>query len=369
MGGIGSVAGAVLAGVLLAPAGLGSHALEEWFDTAGYESVIGGIGLIVVAAKYPDGLAGAFVRLMPRRRHEVLESAGDTVTTPGMQFVGSTSRAEPRRNEPPAMATDSISVRYGGVDAVRSVSIKVFEGEVVGLIGPNGAGKTSFIDAISGFVPHDGDVVLGEHSVTDLKPHERARAGLIRTFQSLELFDDLTVSENVRAGLEAGLHRTRPNMNRRDFGRADPAPVGTHPGGDGIVTVATALDHLGLAEFGARRADELSQGQRANLALARALAGRPAVLILDEPAAGLSAAETALLASRLRQVRDGGSAILLVDHDVGFVMDVCDRIYVLDVGEVIAEGDPASVQADPLVRLAYLGEDTAADDDDLAVTP
>jgi ABC-type branched-subunit amino acid transport system ATPase component len=226
-----------------------------------------------------------------------------------------------------------VSLSYRGVKAVTDFSLKVVPGELVGLIGPNGAGKTSLIDAITGYAPGaTGDVRLGGRSLFGKAPHLRARAGLIRTFQNLEIFDDLTVEENVEVGVRAS--------GRSSKWRTEALP-------------------FGLEADRGRVASSLSQGHRRMLALARALACEPEVLVLDEPAAGLDTNESRTLGTTLRGLVDDGLGILLVDHDMSLVLAVCDRILVLDFGVVIAEGDPESIRTNAAVRSAYLGEAVA----------
>jgi ABC-type branched-subunit amino acid transport system ATPase component len=227
---------------------------------------------------------------------------------------------------------ENVSVRYGrSVLAVDNVTLTVRPGELVGLIGPNGAGKTSFIDAVTGYVKGaDGTVRLGPLSLDHLSPHQRSRAGLVRTFQNLEIFGDLTVGENVSVALRSS-RRGSPESYER------------------------GMELLGMRDASTRTANALSQGDRRLLALARAVACRPDILVLDEPAAGLDTHESRQLGRRLRQLVDGGIGILLVDHDMSLVLTACDRIVVLDFGAVIAEGDPESIRADERVRRAYLG--------------
>jgi ABC-type branched-subunit amino acid transport system ATPase component len=228
----------------------------------------------------------------------------------------------------------NLGVRYGGVVAVDGVTFDVPAGAIVGLIGPNGAGKTTLLDAASGFAPASGEILLDGQPVGALKPHRRVRAGLGRTFQSIDLYDDLSVSENVAVGLTGAR------------GRID---------GDPEDHLAATLDALGLAALAERPAGELSQGTRQLVSISRALVGRPSVLLLDEPAAGLDSTESRWLGERLRDIRRGGTTILLVDHDVQLVLDLCDEIHVLDFGSVIASGPPSAVRDDPRVAAAYLG--------------
>ncbi|MEN9646142.1 MAG: hypothetical protein RL238_2811 [Actinomycetota bacterium] len=242
------------------------------------------------------------------------------------------------------LRVEGLSVAYGGVRAVKNVDLTVAAGEVVGLIGPNGAGKTTLIDAVTGFVACTGRVVLDGTDVSGAPVHRRARIGMARTFQSVELFDDLTIAENLAVSLE------RPTWRGtlRDLVRPRPVAV------DGDVAAALAL--LGFDGLADRHPTDLSHGQRRLVACARAVAGRPALVCMDEPAAGLDTNESRVLGGRLRAIAERGSSILLVDHDMSMVLDVCDRIYVLEFGAVIATGTPDEIQRHPAVIAAYLGQ-------------
>ena len=237
-----------------------------------------------------------------------------------------------------------LTVTFGGVHAVHAVDLDVAAGELVGLIGPNGAGKTTLIDALTGFVrPSAGSVELDGEDLTPLAPAARAQRGLVRTFQSLELFEDLTVADNLRVCAET------PRW-------WDPLVDAVRPRrGEAMEQVAWALEVLGLGDVADRRPNELSHGRRKLVAVARALALRPRVVLLDEPAAGLDTSETARLGEHLRTLPEHGVSVLLVDHDMGLVLSTCDRVAVLDVGAVIATGPPEQIRADHRVIEAYLG--------------
>lgn len=225
-----------------------------------------------------------------------------------------------------------LMMRFGGVMALSNVDIDVQAGQVTGLIGPNGAGKTTLFNVINGMLePSSGTVRLSGVDTTRFPPHRRAKLGLARTFQRLELFASLSVRDNVRVAADLA--------GRRHVKRA----------------VERILARVGLVEVADRTAGELPTGSARLVEIARALATQPTVLLLDEPASGLSDAETEHLAHLLRNLASEGLAILLVEHDVNFIMDVCDSIYVLNLGEVIAHGTPEEIKHDPLVLSAYLG--------------
>jgi branched-chain amino acid transport system ATP-binding protein len=247
-------------------------------------------------------------------------------------------------SEPPLLSVAGLTVRYGGVVALDSVSLSVPAGGFVGLIGPNGAGKTTFVDALTGFTRYSGEVRFDGARLDSQPAHVRARHGLARTFQSGGVFDDLTVEENILVG-ERSKAGWRSAVASVLSGRSAPASPATRE----------IIGSLGLSGFLGMQAEELSEGQRKLVSVAQALAGKPKLLLLDEPAAGLDSAESSWLGQQLLAVRDSGVAILLVDHDMDLVVSVCDELVVLDFGKVIAVGPPAEVMADPLVVAAYLG--------------
>jgi branched-chain amino acid transport system ATP-binding protein len=237
-----------------------------------------------------------------------------------------------------------LRVTYGGVVAVDDVSLTVDEGEVVGLIGPNGAGKSSFIDALTGYTPaRAGRVTFEGVPLSGRPPHTVARRGLARTFQSVELFDDLTVQENLLVAAE------RPTV----WGALRDLFIPSKP--QGLDDVAWARTICELDDVVGRYPHELSHGQRKLVGVARALAQRPRLVLMDEPAAGLDTEESLAFGRRLRTLPGHGLSVLLVDHDMGLVLGVCDRVVVIDFGKVIASGTPDEIRADSRVVEAYLG--------------
>ncbi|HTT93372.1 MAG TPA: ABC transporter ATP-binding protein [Solirubrobacterales bacterium] len=241
-----------------------------------------------------------------------------------------------------------MTVSYGGVHANADIDLAVGAGEFVGLIGANGAGKTTFIDAITGFTSIDaGHVHFDGEDISSLSPAARARRGLVRTFQSLELFDDLTVRDNLRVACE------RPRWARGAGGVDGKAAADER--------VAWALATVGLEGFADKRPEELPHGQRKLVGVARALAAEPKLVLLDEPAAGLDADESAELAAKLQALPAQGISLLLIDHDMSLVLSVCELVYVLDFGRMIATGTPAEIRGNENVITAYLGDSRAAE--------
>ncbi|WP_261554374.1 branched-chain amino acid ABC transporter permease/ATP-binding protein [Frankia tisae] len=332
--GITSVSGGVLAGFLAAE-GLSYLIIDKIFSTGLWYDVLSGVGVVLTVVLNPEGIVGPVHSYADRRRRRGLAEP----------VLGSHAAPVPAQARPaPVLGPDvltvrGLTVRYGGVVAVDDVSFAAPEGAIVGLIGPNGAGKTTLMDAISGFVSCAGSVELAGTPVERLAPHARVRAGLGRTFQAIELYEDLSVAENVSVGTTA--LRGRGDGAHRD--------------------VEATLELLGLAGVRDRPAGELSQGQRQLISIARALAGDPRVLLLDEPAGGLDTTESQWLGERLRDIRDSGVTILLIDHDMSLVLGLCDHIEVINFGSVIASGPPAQIRSDRRVAAAYLGSTHAED--------
>jgi len=248
------------------------------------------------------------------------------------------------------LEAEGITVQFGGVRAVAGVSLAIHEGSITALIGPNGAGKTTFFNALTRLVqPTSGRLRFvaaeGEVELTTMPPDHIARAGIARTFQNIRLFTDLSVLDNVKVGLHG---RTRGGFWR--------ALAGNRAEEQRLTGAALEyLDFVGLAQREAEQSDSLSYGEQRKLEIARALACGPRLLLLDEPAAGMNPQETQALVELIRRIRRAGVTILLIEHDMKLVMRISDFVYVLDHGELIAQGEPALVQKDARVIEAYLG--------------
>ncbi len=332
--------GAVLAAVFHH----GGIRLGEYYDA------INGVLLILTVILNPEGIVGplqtqlAVLREKLRARRSPAPAAASAQTAEADVLAAADEaaaagrqarRGQPDRQGGPLLTVSGVGVRYGGVVANEDVSFEVYPGEIVGLIGPNGAGKTTLLDAISGYARAAGTVELGGRKLDGLKPHQRSRGGMGRTFQGIELYDDLSVRENVEVG----------TMAARPGAHGERAAAG-------IDAYFKILDLQAVADQPVR---QLSVGQRQLVSVARALAGRPSVVLLDEPAAGLDVTESRWLGGRLRAIRDAGTTIVMVDHDMGLVLDVCDRIVVLNLGKVVAVGTPAEIEDNDEVKRAYLG--------------
>ena len=347
VGGVGYVSGSLFGSVLIA-GGLGAYVGQLVLPgLADYLQLIGGLSLIVLLLQAPGGLskmnrdmAVRGIRLLRPKRALVT----DRVTRALPSLAGPRERVRPR-----TLRADGLTIRFGGVTALEGLSMAIGPGEVVGLIGPNGAGKTTAIDAMTGFVsPAAGAVTLDDEPMNGWPVARRARAGVSRTFQSLELFEDSTVLENLRVA-----------SDERD-NQAYITTLATPTNSPLPAVLVDAVRTFGLEGELDKQPSELPYGRRRLVAVARAVAVQPSVLLLDEPAAGLDAIQTLELADLIRVLADEwGIGILLVEHDVPFVMQVCDRITVLDFGRQIATGTPAEIVKDPAVIAAYLGEPEA----------
>lgn len=274
--------------------------------------------------------------------------------------------SEPNGGGLPALTVSQVSVSFGGVSALTDVNLVVPPGTVTGLIGPNGAGKTTLFNVISGLQePDRGAIHFFDTDVTMMKPYRRARLGLARTFQRLELFGTLTAGENVQVGLESTvkwwqwrhLRKALWRNSGAESARGDSTVVDALVGSDAlaVTTPDRLLAEVGLGGMSNEQANAMPTGLARTVELARGLAIGPKLLLLDEPGSGLDEAESQALGTLLVRLASTGMAVLLVEHDMELVMRICDRILVLDFGHVIATGTPEAIRSDPTVQAAYLG--------------
>jgi ABC-type branched-subunit amino acid transport system ATPase component/ABC-type branched-subunit amino acid transport system permease subunit len=337
IGGLGFVIGAVFSAPN-AIGGIGTRLMEDVLSLGDWDALVGGVILLLIIIFHQDGVAEVATKdLRPLLRKIRLVPA----PRPPASLPEPTSETV----APATLSVEKLTVRFGGVTAVDDVSFDVQPGEVVGLIGPNGAGKTTIIDAVTGFVkPTSGELALNRDRVNRWSATKRARRGLRRSFQSLELFEDISVEDNIRVGADKGdLKSWFTDL--------------IWPGKHALASTAvSAIHEFDLEPHLGSLPDALPYGRRRLVGIARAVASAPSVIMLDEPAAGLDETESRELASLIRRLADDRAmSVLLVEHDVGLVMSTCDRIIVLDFGRVIATGSPAEVRANPEVRNAYLG--------------
>jgi ABC-type branched-subunit amino acid transport system ATPase component len=344
IGGLGSLAGAVAAAVLvyfptyfLAP--FADEIFGQFGRHIGFQLALGGAALVGTMLAYPTGIAGAAQRLWER-------------------FLDRLARREAGRPERPVAAplvVEGVRLSFGGVTALDDVSIHVGANEIVGLIGANGAGKTSLLNAISGALPPEaGSIRVFGEEVVDLPPEYRAAFGMARSFQNASLFPGLTVAETMQVAL-ASANRVGVVSSilsapwARDVERRTRAEA------------AKLLERFNLTPWADTLTSELSTGTRRICDLAAQMAGRPKLLLLDEPTAGVAQRETEVFGPLLRRIRDElDCSILIVEHDMPMLMGLCDRVYAMETGRVIAEGPPAEVRDDPAVISSYLGTDEAA---------
>jgi ABC-type branched-subunit amino acid transport system ATPase component/branched-subunit amino acid ABC-type transport system permease component len=359
IGGIGYLMGPILGGQL-APGAIDARILDELgTGIAKYVPLIGGVSLILLVLANQNGIAKEAIAQITWLRSKLASVL--PFTRPGERPPTRLSEVERtvERVQPRTLTVRDLTVRFGGTTAVDSASLTVGPGQIVGLIGPNGAGKTTFIDAVTGFTRRaGGSIEFDGKQVAGWSPVRRARAGLGRSFQSLELFEDSTVLDNLRAASDP-----RDALSYvRDVVRPVNPPLPAQ--------VVSAIREFRLEDDLDRVVEDLPYGRRRLLAIARAVATQPSILLLDEPAAGLGDVESAELATLVRRLADDwGIGVLLVEHDMNFVMSVCDELVVLDFGRKIAEGAPEAVRNDTAVIAAYLGEEEPQAPADLPGSP
>jgi ABC-type branched-subunit amino acid transport system ATPase component/ABC-type branched-subunit amino acid transport system permease subunit len=344
IGGLGSVGGAVTAAVLFYSASffVAPH-LSDVFGSVGaslgFQLIVGGLALVVTVLKAPQGLAGAAQSWWQRR----LDVAAERPLP--------TSQPSAPRN----LEVREARLTFGGITALNNASIDVRPGEIVGLIGPNGAGKTTLINVISGAAtPDSGQILLGDVDLTSLPPELRAAFGLGRSFQDARLFPGLTATETVKVAMAS---RYRTSLIAAALG----APWSRLAEQRGDRAAREIIERFGLTPFADTLTGELSTGTRRICELAAQVAAKPQVLLLDEPTAGVAQREAEAFGPLLRRIRgELDCAILIVEHDMPLLMGLCDRVYALEAGAVIAEGTPDEIRSNPRVIASYLGTDAAA---------
>jgi ABC-type branched-subunit amino acid transport system ATPase component/branched-subunit amino acid ABC-type transport system permease component len=349
LGGIGWVSGAV-AGSAAVNGGLGSKVVSLVVAPGNWLYVLTGASVLIVLLQDANGFIPFFgkqlrglLRMTPLASKVAV--VGPKVSGPVTPTAASTMPSKGERRTPVHIEARELTVRFGGQIALNDVSFELHPGEILGLIGPNGAGKSTLIDVVSGFTrPNHGSVLVDGDPIDRMSPTRRARIGLSRSFQSLELFEDMTIYDNLRTASDG----CPPSRYLRDLVWPQQPPL--------TAVAQAAIEEFHLGPLLNRRPSEVDYAHRRLAAIARAMASDPAVLFLDEPAAGLDETERGELSSLIRRLVDRwGTAVLLVEHDVDLVFSLCDRIVALEGGAVIAQGTPATVRESPQLIAAYLG--------------
>ncbi|MEN9888426.1 MAG: Lipopolysaccharide export system ATP-binding protein LptB [Pseudomonadota bacterium] len=338
VGGVGHVWGAIVgAGLVKLLDDYLQVALPALIGTSGsYEVIVFGVALVLVLKYLPDGLWSVVARRFPKPPREVnWQHAADLPV-----------RAKPALGEP-VLVVDKIRKQFGGLVAVNDISFEIAAGQIVGLIGPNGAGKSTTFNLITGVLGKtSGRVTFCGHDVSQMPSREISRQGMARTFQHVKMITDMTVLENVAMGAytrgSSGVLSSMLRTNQAEEQRL-------------MKEAQRQLERIGMGAYLHEQAGNLAMGPQRLMEIARALCCDPALLLLDEPAAGLRHKEKQALIAVLRQLQSEGMSILLVEHDMDLVMDVCDQLVVMEFGTLLTRGTPAEVQANPAVRAAYLG--------------
>ena len=314
-------------------------------------AVVSGLGAILVLRQAPDGVAALYSRALRRaeERSSSLRRVVEGLRFPRAAVDGPAAPQRAPRRPAATLAVSDLVVKFGGVVAVEGVSFAIEPGEVVGLIGPNGAGKTTILDVVTGFTtPSSGSVRFGDAVIDRWSVERRARAGIVRSWQAVELFEEMTVRENL---LVASDDQSRRHYLTDLFRPGRPAPT---------ALVHEVVEELQLGDVLDASPSSLPHGVARLVGIARALVTEPVILLLDEPAAGLDTNESTELGRVIRELaRRRGIGVLVVEHDVPLILQTCDRIVALDFGHTIAEGTPDAISHDARVIEAYLGTETA----------
>jgi branched-chain amino acid transport system permease protein len=338
IGGVGYVWGAIVgAGLIKLLDDYLQVALPTLIGTSGsYEVIVFGVTMVLVLKYMPDGIWSFVARKLPRAPRKVDWQNAEPLS----------ARSKPAKNEL-VLKVDKIRKQFGGLTAVNDISFDIHAGQIVGLIGPNGAGKSTTFNLITGVLSKtSGQVTYRGHDISTLPSREISRQGMARTFQHVKMIPDMTVLENVALGAytrgESGVISSMLGTNKAEEQRL-------------MKEAQHQLERIGMGQYLHELAGNLAMGPQRLMEIARALCCDPALLLLDEPAAGLRHKEKQDLVKVLRQLQGEGMSILLVEHDMDLVMEVCDHLVVMEFGTLLTQGTPAEIQASPAVRAAYLG--------------